>query len=87
MDAEQVGRALTRIAHEIVERNKGTEDLVIVGVLRKGDLLARRLAGALAVPFGALDVSGHRDDRHLREAPAPAPTELPQVDGASSIRT
>jgi pyrimidine operon attenuation protein/uracil phosphoribosyltransferase len=85
MDSEQVGRALNRIAHEILERNKETDQLVIVGVLHKGDLLARRLAQKLGVPAGALDVSNHRDDRHLRPAAELAGTELPPVDDATVV--
>jgi len=77
MDAEQIRRSLSRIGHEIVERNKGTADLVIVGVLHKGDLLARRLAAALQVPCGVLDVTSHRDDLHLRPAAEQQPSELP----------
>jgi len=85
MDAEQVRRALSRIAHEIVERNKGTDQLVIVGVLHKGDLLARRLAAALEVPCGELDVTGHRDDRHLRPAPQAEVSELPPIDDCTVV--
>ena len=85
MDAEQVGRALSRIGHEIVERNKGTDGLVIVGVLHKGDLLARRIAATLSVPFGTLDVTKHRDDLHLRPAAELTPSELPPIDGATVV--
>ena len=91
MDAEQVRRSLTRIAHEIAERNKGAEGVVLVGVLHKGDLLARRLAGLLgkiegSTPaFGALDISGHRDDRHLRPPAEPAPSQVPPIDGATVV--
>jgi pyrimidine operon attenuation protein/uracil phosphoribosyltransferase len=88
MDAEAVRRSLQRIAHEIVERNKGVEDVVLVGIVRQGDVLAQRLAAALtemerrAVPFGRLDVTAHRDDLHLRtpESGRP-PTRLPEIDG------
>ena len=75
MDAEAIRRSLQRIAHEVVERNRGVEDLVVVGIVSKGDVLARRLAAALSemegcsVPHGSLDVARHRDDRHLRSAP------------------
>ena len=61
MDAADVGRALTRIAHEVVERNKGTQGLVVVGIHTRGVPLARRLAAKLGeiegaeVPTGALD--------------------------------
>ena len=72
MDADAVRRSLSRIAHEIVERNHGTQGLVVVGVISKGDALARRLACKLSdleglpVPAGAVDTSGHRDDRRPR---------------------
>jgi pyrimidine operon attenuation protein / uracil phosphoribosyltransferase len=88
MDAEQVRRSLSRIAHEIVERNRGIEDVVIVGIVSKGDVLARRLAGILtrmekrAVPFGRLDVTRHRDDLHLRPPDGHRPaSDMPDVSG------
>ena len=87
MDGDQVRRSLSRIAHEIVERNRGTEDVVLVGVVSKGDVLARRLAALLTelearpVPFGRLDVSQHRDDRHLREPAHASTSNMPSVDG------
>ena len=68
LDAPDVGRALTRIAHEIVERNRGVEELAFVGIQRRGVHLARRLArlvGDIAgaeVPVGALDITLYRDD-------------------------
>ncbi|HKV89016.1 MAG TPA: bifunctional pyr operon transcriptional regulator/uracil phosphoribosyltransferase PyrR [Candidatus Dormibacteraeota bacterium] len=87
MDSDQIRRSLHRIAHEIVERNRGVEDLVVVGVVSKGDVLARRLAVILTrlercvVPVGRLDVAAHRDDRHLREPAHRADSEMPPVDG------
>ena len=87
MDADAIRRSLTRIAHEIVERNRGVEDIVLVGVMAKGDPLARRLAAKLEelegrpVPTGALDVSRHRDDLHLREPAARPPSRVPDLDG------
>jgi pyrimidine operon attenuation protein/uracil phosphoribosyltransferase len=66
---EDVRRALVRTAHEIVERNRGLDDVVVVGLERGGVPLAEAIAELLAriegrsVPFGALDVSRHRDDR------------------------
>jgi len=87
MDSEQIRRSLSRIAHEIVERNRGTEDVVVVGVVSKGDVLAQRLAAILTrlercvVPVGRLDVADHRDDRHLREPSHRATSEMPPVDG------
>ncbi len=88
MDADQIRRSLSRIAHEIVERNRGVEDVVLIGVVSKGDVLARRLAGVLtklekcAVPFGSLDVTRHRDDLHLRPPDGHRPaSDVPDISG------
>jgi pyrimidine operon attenuation protein / uracil phosphoribosyltransferase len=87
MDADQIRRCLSRIAHEIVERNHGAGDLVLVGVVRRGDHLARRLAARLTelegapVAIGSLDTSNHRDDRHLREPEHRTTSNMPSVDG------
>jgi pyrimidine operon attenuation protein / uracil phosphoribosyltransferase len=68
MDADRIGRTLTRIAHEIVERNKGVQDLALVGVRRRGEHIAKRLAASLKditgheIPTGALDITLYRDD-------------------------
>jgi pyrimidine operon attenuation protein / uracil phosphoribosyltransferase len=71
-----VRRAVTRIAHEILERNKGADDLVLVGIAARGDDLARRLAEEIGriegaeVPVGVLDITFYRDDIGMRaEAP------------------
>jgi pyrimidine operon attenuation protein/uracil phosphoribosyltransferase len=83
MDEADVGRALTRIAHEVVERNKGTDGLVVVGIHTRGVPLARRLAAKLdqiegrPVPAGALDVTMYRDDIGLRPPGATRDTDLP----------
>jgi pyrimidine operon attenuation protein/uracil phosphoribosyltransferase len=72
MGPDDIRRALTRIAHEIVETNRGTEDLVIVGIRTRGAPLADRVAAAIAefegvdLPSGALDVTLYRDDVALR---------------------
>ncbi|MGI8521005.1 MAG: bifunctional pyr operon transcriptional regulator/uracil phosphoribosyltransferase PyrR [Actinomycetota bacterium] len=72
MESDEIRRALTRIAHEIVEHNKGAEDLCLVGIRTRGAPLAERLARSiasfegLAVPSGALDVTLHRDDVALK---------------------
>jgi pyrimidine operon attenuation protein / uracil phosphoribosyltransferase len=72
MEGDDVRRALVRIAHEIVEANKGTQDLVIVGIRTRGAPLAERIAAAIAdfegedLPSGALDVTLYRDDVALR---------------------
>ncbi len=87
MDADQIRRSLSRIAHEIVERNHGAGDLMLVGVVRRGDHLARRLAVKLSelegapVVVGTLDTSNHRDDRHLREPAHRTTSDMPSVDG------
>lgn len=84
MSADDLRRTLTRIAHEIVERNRGAANLVFVGVPRPGPILARRLAEAVAsfedvtVPTGAVDISLYRDDLVSRVATPPMhPTEIP----------
>ena len=76
MDEPEIRRATTRIAHEILERNKGAEGLVLVGIADRGDDLARRLAAEVKriegadVPVGELDITFYRDDIGLRaEAP------------------
>jgi pyrimidine operon attenuation protein / uracil phosphoribosyltransferase len=83
LDAADIGRVLTRIAHEVIERNKGIDGLVVVGVHSRGVTLARRLAARLAeiegraIPVGALDVSMYRDDVGIRPPHATYDTELP----------
>ena len=68
LTAREIERALARIAHEIVEKNKGAEDVVLVGMRTRGLPLARRIAAIIAdfegipIPVGALDISLHRDD-------------------------
>ena len=88
LDADGVRRAITRLAHEIVESNRGLDRLVLVGIQRRGVTLAERIADAIAAfegarpPTGALDVTMHRDDftrAGLRQTPRP--TLLPEVEG------
>jgi pyrimidine operon attenuation protein/uracil phosphoribosyltransferase len=68
MDADQIRRTIMRIAHEIVERNKGVADLILVGIRNRGVPLAERIAEAIdrfegiKVPVGALDITMYRDD-------------------------
>jgi pyrimidine operon attenuation protein / uracil phosphoribosyltransferase len=88
MEPDEVRRALTRIAHEIVERNKGTEDLVIVGIRTRGAPLADRVARLIAefegvdLPSGALDVALYRDDVALRSPRNLEATTVPgDIDG------
>ncbi|MBA2463556.1 MAG: bifunctional pyr operon transcriptional regulator/uracil phosphoribosyltransferase PyrR [Nocardioidaceae bacterium] len=86
MDAHDVSRALTRIAHEILERNKGADGLLLLGIPTRGVPLARRIAAKIAavegfeVPAGSLDVTMYRDDLRLRPARPLLATEIP-TDG------
>lgn len=84
MDAVAMQRALQRIAHEILEHNKGVDNLVLVGVRRRGVPLARRLSERIAaiegreVPIGSLDITLYRDDLTERSTwPAIGKTEIP----------
>jgi pyrimidine operon attenuation protein/uracil phosphoribosyltransferase len=82
-DAANLRRALTRIAHEIVERNQGADEVVLVGMYTRGVVLAQRLAAAIKtfegvdVPVGTLDPSFFRDDIGLRAVHPLGPTEVP----------
>jgi pyrimidine operon attenuation protein / uracil phosphoribosyltransferase len=86
LDADRMGRTLTRIAHEILERNRGVEELALVGIRTRGVPIARRLAKAIheinghEVPTGALDITLYRDDL-MRTAVGAQPvirkTEIP----------
>jgi pyrimidine operon attenuation protein/uracil phosphoribosyltransferase len=83
MDESEIRRALTRIAHEIIERNKGAENLVIIGVQSRGVPMAQRLAGligqieGLDVPVGSLNVALYRDDYATRSARTISASEIP----------
>ena len=85
LDELDVGRALTRIAHEILERNRGSHDLVLLGIPRRGVPLAHRIAARIAdvegseIPAGSLDVTMYRDDLRLRPARTLEHTDLPAV--------
>lgn len=78
MDADRMSRALTRIAHEILERNRGVDELALVGIRTRGVPLARRIARSLReisggdVPTGALDITLYRDDL-MRQPVGPQP--------------
>lgn len=83
LDAGAIQRALTRIAHEIAERDPDAADLCLVGIQRGGVHLAHRLASSLGgilgatIPVGTLDVSMHRDDLEHRITPDIQPTTIP----------
>ncbi len=83
LTADDMRRALTRIAHEVVERNHGAADIVLAGLQTRGVPLARRLATAIAgiegvdVPVGSLDINLYRDDLTSRPQPLVRPTTFP----------
>lgn len=84
LDSKEVKRALTRIAHEIVERNKGIDNICLVGIQKGGVLLARRLASIIEsiedrlVDIGTLDISFYRDDINTSmKQPVVSKTEIP----------
>lgn len=88
MEEDDVRRALLRISHEIVERNKGTDDLIIVGIRTRGAPLAERIADSIGsfegeeVPHGALDVTLYRDDVALKRPRGLEATTVPgDIDG------
>jgi pyrimidine operon attenuation protein/uracil phosphoribosyltransferase len=89
LEAPDIARVLTRIAHEIVERAKGADDVVLLGIPTRGVHLARRLADKLEsitgqkMPVGSLDTTMYRDDLRMRPARALARTEIPAdgIDG------
>ncbi|HEY3781889.1 MAG TPA: bifunctional pyr operon transcriptional regulator/uracil phosphoribosyltransferase PyrR [Fimbriimonadaceae bacterium] len=89
LDAADMKRTLGRMAHEILESNQGVEDLAVVGVMRRGWPIAKRLAFFMTqvegttVPCGKLDISGFRDDRPRK---AESETEIPfQIEGKTVI--
>ncbi len=71
MDEQAIGRAITRIAHEIIEKNKGVEDLVLIGIQRRGVPLAKKITKKIqdvenhSIPVGILDITLYRDDLSL----------------------
>ena len=92
LTSEEMRRALMRIAHEIVESNKGLNGLLLVGIRRRGVPLARRIAEAIgsfesaSVPVGALDINLYRDDLTSRPQPLVRPTEMPaSIEGKTVV--
>ena len=84
LDEAGLQRALMRVSHEIVERNKGAESVVLVGIRRRGEPIARRIAANIRriegreVPCGSIDIASYRDDlSRLTEMPQLRRTELP----------
>ncbi|MBO0979055.1 bifunctional pyr operon transcriptional regulator/uracil phosphoribosyltransferase PyrR [Microbacterium sp. SD291] len=88
-----ISRALTRIAHEILESNRGAENLVLLGIPTRGVTLARRLGTLISgiaetdIPVGALDITLFRDDLSKHPTRSPHPTEIPAggVDGRTVV--
>lgn len=92
MDAAEIERSLTRIAHQILEANHGTQSIVLVGIVTRGDLLAKRLADKIAqiervrVPLGRLDISFYRDDFATYISPEVLSTEIPfDINGKTVV--
>jgi pyrimidine operon attenuation protein/uracil phosphoribosyltransferase len=93
LEAADVSRALTRIAHEIVERNRGADALVLLGIPTRGVALAQRIAAKVAdveggtIPVGSLDVTMYRDDLRLRGIRALEETDVPPggIDGKTVV--
>ena len=92
LDRGEISRAVTRIAHEILERNKGASEIVLVGIAARGDDLAERLAEEIQriekaeVPVGILDITFYRDDIGLHaEAPEVHETRIPFDIGGKTV--
>ena len=93
LDDADIGRAIRRIAHEIVEKARGADDLILLGIPTRGVALAERIAVAIeaiegeCVPVGSLDITLYRDDLRLRPARALEPTAIPPegIDGRTVV--
>ena len=93
LNQADIARALTRIAHEILEGNKGADDLVVLGIPTRGVVLAERIGAALesisgqSIPLGALDATLYRDDLRRQPTRAPRPTSVPEggIDGKTVV--
>lgn len=92
MQSADVARAVTRIAHEILESNRGSDNLVLLGIPTRGVTLAARIASAIhnidgaTIPLGSLDVTMFRDDLHANPLRAPAPTAVPvEIEHATVV--
>ena len=93
MDEAQMRRTITRMAHEIIERNKGVEDVVLVGIRRRGEPIARMLAEAVErvegakLPVGTVDITFYRDDlTHLTREPQLNRTDIPfPIEGRTVV--
>ena len=84
LESTDISRALTRIAHEILENNKGSKNIVLLGIPSRGVPLANRIAEKISefektnIPVGSLDITMYRDDLRLKPPRALAPTKIPE---------
>ncbi|WP_165171619.1 MULTISPECIES: bifunctional pyr operon transcriptional regulator/uracil phosphoribosyltransferase PyrR [unclassified Adlercreutzia] len=92
MDASEIERSITRIAHQILEANKGAQGIALVGIVTRGDLLAKKLAckieeiEGVKVPLGKLDISFYRDDFMTHFAPEVHSTDIAfDIDGITVV--
>ena len=93
MDDKQVARSITRIAHEIIERNHGSEDVCLVGIHTRGEPISRMLAEAIfrvegvRVPVGSVDITFYRDDlSHISREPTLNRTDISfSVEGKTVV--
>ncbi|RYE77654.1 MAG: bifunctional pyr operon transcriptional regulator/uracil phosphoribosyltransferase PyrR, partial [Myxococcales bacterium] len=92
LDADDISRALTRISHEILERNKGPEDVALLGIPTRGAHLATRIGERLAriegheIPVGVLDITMYRDDLRKNPTRSPQRTDVPfDIDGKTIV--
>ena len=92
MDESEIERSLTRIAHQILEANHGAHEIVLVGIVTRGDVLAKRLADKIAEiegeqpPLGSLDISFYRDDFATHMSPEVHSTDIPfSIDGMTIV--
>lgn len=92
MDSDEIERALTRMAHQILEANHGAANIALVGIVTRGDLLAMKLAERIeaiegvSVPHGKLDISFYRDDFATHFAPEVHSTDIPfDIDGMTIV--
>jgi pyrimidine operon attenuation protein/uracil phosphoribosyltransferase len=92
MNEDEINRAITRMAHQILETNKGAQNLVLVGIVTRGDILAKELADKISaiekteIPLGKLDISFYRDDFATYISPEVHSTEIPfSIDGKTIV--
>ncbi|MGI6229627.1 MAG: bifunctional pyr operon transcriptional regulator/uracil phosphoribosyltransferase PyrR [Tractidigestivibacter sp.] len=92
MDAQAMERATTRIAHEIIEHNEGSANIQVIGIIRRGEVLAKRLADAIEQiegvrpKVGSLDISFYRDDVSRHIAPVVHGTNIPfEIDNSNIV--